>query len=288
MAAEELSDDTDPDGFKQISAEEVKQTIAAINEAVEKAEAEVSPQAKQKLQYGAKRWPDALDKYEAQEQLIGLGRNSYSKTDPDATFMRLKEDHMKNGQLKPAYNLQISTNNQYIVNYSLHQKTTDTTTLIGHLEQHKALYNEAPQSLTTDAGYGSEENFQYLGLEQVEAFVKPPLFDRNQNRTVRNKQPFATDKLHYNAEHDYYVCPMGQHMHSISSYKKTTANGFVQQLKKYQAKNCSNCPLAGVCHQQKGNRIIEVNHQLNRYKAEATERLQSLQALKSESSDVMM
>ena len=78
---------------------------------------------KQKLNYAKKNWPAALDKYEQQEKIIGEQRSSYSKSDNDATFMRMKEDHMKNGQLKPAYNVQISTNNQYIASYSIHQNT---------------------------------------------------------------------------------------------------------------------------------------------------------------------
>lgn len=69
--------------------------------------------------------------------------------------MRMKEDHMLNGQLKPAYNLQISTNNQYIVNYSLHQTTADTTTLQEHTEIYKNQYNETPEVITADAAYGS-------------------------------------------------------------------------------------------------------------------------------------
>lgn len=74
---------------------------------------------KQKLNYGRKHWPEALDKYEQQEAVIGTQRSSYNKTDPDPTFMRMKEDHMKNGRLKPGYNVQISTNNQYILSYSV-------------------------------------------------------------------------------------------------------------------------------------------------------------------------
>src|SRR4028118_1241552 len=93
---------------------------------------------------------------------MGEERSSYSKTDTDATFMRMKEDHMLNGQLKPAYNVQISTNNQYIASYSIHQKTTDTNTLIPHLQQHEEDFGQKPDTITADAGYGSEENLQTL------------------------------------------------------------------------------------------------------------------------------
>src|ERR1700759_2782293 len=128
VAAAEL-EDTDPPGSKG-----KKITKEAINKAVEKMNAvlkdkDVDPKVRQKLKYAAKRWPAAVDKYEEQEKIIGQGRNSYSKTDPDATFMRMKDDHMRNGQLKPAYNVQISTNNQFIASYSVHRKSGDTTLL---------------------------------------------------------------------------------------------------------------------------------------------------------------
>jgi hypothetical protein len=140
---------------------------------------------------------------------MGEERNSYSKTDTDATFMRMKEDHMKNGQLKPAYNVQISTNNQIIASYSVHQKTTDTNTLTAHLDQHEKDYRQKPQVVTADAGYGSEENYQYLEDNNITGYVKHNHFDRQQNETIRDKKPFTSDKLYYNKEKDCYYCPMG-------------------------------------------------------------------------------
>src|SRR4028118_1171299 len=139
IAAEEM-DDTDPSGFDKIDAEKVEQRINQINEALKGKE--VDSKVKQKLNYAKKNWPANLKKYEEQEKIMGEERSSYSKTDTDATFMRMKEDHMKNGQLKPAYNLQISTNNQFIASYSIHQSTTDTSTLIPHIEQHIQNFKE--------------------------------------------------------------------------------------------------------------------------------------------------
>lgn len=115
-----MDNDTDPSGFYKIDTEKVKQTIEAVNQAVKESEAELPKNVQQKLDYGAKNWQGALEKYEARQQIMGEGRNNYSKTDTDATFMRMKDDHMGNGQLKPAYNLQLSTNNQYVTSYSIH------------------------------------------------------------------------------------------------------------------------------------------------------------------------
>lgn len=82
-------------------------------------------------------------------------RNSYSKTDHDATFMRMKEDAMKNGQLKPAYNIQFGVDSEYIVWSTSGPQPTDTTTLIPFL---KTLENNTGfkySKIVADAGYES-------------------------------------------------------------------------------------------------------------------------------------
>ena len=114
IAGEELKD-TSTVTFEKIDAEKVKQTIEQIEQALK--DKPISKKVKQKINYAKKNWEKNLEKYSEQEKILG-NRNSYSKTDHDATFMRMKEDHMLNGQLKPGYNLQLSTNNQYITNYT--------------------------------------------------------------------------------------------------------------------------------------------------------------------------
>jgi transposase len=277
VAAEELNEPEPPD-FTTISKEKVADTIKKIDDALS-GKTEVSKQVKQKLNYAKNNWCAALDKYEAQEKILD-GRSSYSKTDPDATFMRMKEDHMKNGQLKAAYNVQISTANQFIVDYSIHPNPTDTTTLPQHIEQHKAAYHQYPQTLTADAGYGSEENYQYLQDNEIEAYVKYPAFDKQQSANNYKKHPFATEYLYYNEQKDCYYCPMGQAMHCIGSYERLTSTNFKQTIKRYQAQNCNGCPLRGVCHGSKHNRIIEVNHNLNKHKAAAKEKLNTEEGIK--------
>jgi hypothetical protein len=128
VAAAEKGDDTPPD-FEKIDSREVKTTIDNISALLK--DKQVSKEVKQKLNYAKKHWPAKLKQYKKQEKILA-GRNSYSKTDTGGTFMRMKEDYMKNGQLKPGYNAQISTNNQFVVNYSLHPNPTDTRTLIAH------------------------------------------------------------------------------------------------------------------------------------------------------------
>ncbi|MNI17228.1 Transposase DDE domain protein [compost metagenome] len=107
-----------------------------------------------------KDWLPRLQKYETHEEILG-NRNSYSKTDKDATFMRMKEDHMRNGQLKPGYNVQMGTENQFILGYSVHLRPTDTKCLIPHLEIVKSQLGKLPGTVIADAGYGGEENYDY-------------------------------------------------------------------------------------------------------------------------------
>lgn len=248
----------------------MKATIEKIDAALKNTD--VSKDVKQKLGYAKKQWPAKLKQYKKQEQILA-GRNSYSKTDPGATFMRMKEDHMKNGQLKPGYNAQISTNNQFVVNYSLHPNPTDTKTLIPHLEQYKRLYNQLPQVQVSDAGYGSEENYQYLHKQGVEAYIKPTDFDRKQKRNYQ-PNPFATDQLEYNAIQDEYSCPAGKPMKRIGTRQKRES-GLLKTYALYRAKGCSKCPLKQACHKQNGNRIIHVNHKGRKLKQQAEQRLKT-------------
>jgi len=214
-----------------------------------------------------------LKKYEQQLDVLG-NRNSFSKTDTDATFMRMKEDHMKNGQLKPAYNVQISTENQFITNFSLHRRAGDTATLIPHLEQFQSLYGKQSSTVVADSGYGSEQNYQHLEDRQIEAFVKYNYFHAEQKRNYKNN-PFLSANLFYNSEKDFYVCPMGQRLTLVGQGKRKSELGFDYQVSIYKAQNCHGCPLRGKCHKSKANRTIEVNHNLNRLRQVAREKLTS-------------
>lgn len=221
---------------------------------------------------------DKLAEYEKHLEILGE-RNSYSKTDPDATFMRMKEDAMNNGQTKPGYNLQIGTENQLITDFALFPNPTDTLTLIPFFSSFQERYNRLPSTGIADSGYGSEENYRFMQENGIEAFVKYNFFHKEQRpRYVPN--PFHPESLYYNVDQDYYVCPMGQHMNRIGTRRDKTANGYVTKSARYKAQRCEGCPLRGSCFKARGNRIIEVNHRLNEYKKQARERLTSEEGIK--------
>lgn len=256
--------------FAAVDPEAVARTIEEIDKALK--EKEVDPKVRQKLNYARKNWPQKIAEYDEKEKILA-GRNSYSKTDRDATFMRMKEDHLKNGQLKPAYNVQASTSGQYIVNYTLGQTTADTVLLKDHLDVHIASFGKAPESVSGDAGYGSEENYAYLEEKKIEAFVKYGLFDRE----MKQKEPdaFHADNLAYNPDLDIYTCPAGQSMRYIGDKDRTTRNGYLQTYRLYMAANCEGCPMRGPCHKAEGNRVVQRSPNLIRYKKQVKDLLTS-------------
>lgn len=218
-----------------------------------------------------------LQKYEDQLDTLGE-RNSFSKTDKDATFMRMKEDHMKNGQLKPAYNVQISTENQIITNLSIHQRPGDTSTLIPHNQRFEDQYNTKSDIIVADAGYGSQQNYQYLEDKNIKAFVKYNYFHKEQKRAFK-KDPFVTANLFYNKEEDFIVCPMGQRVYKEFQRQRVSDLGYKSEISVYLARNCNHCPIKTLCHKGKGNRRFELNHKLLELKAKARNNLLSEEGL---------
>ena len=273
--ADEEDKDPNPPNFKTIDKEKVEQTAKKINRIL-KDNPKASSKHKAKARYIEKNFASNLDKYQEQEEVL-KGRNSYSKTDPDATFMRMKEDHMLNGQLKPGYNVQISSQSQFILHYTLHQQTTDVHTLNPHLETYEKLYQTLPEIVTADAGYGSEENYEHLEKKGITAYIKYNTFDKEEqtykSKKRKVKEDFHRDNLHYNEEQDYYVCPIGQRMNKVYESERTTKSGYKQLNSIYRAKNCNGCPLRSNCHKAKGERTIQRNHALERHKKLIRERL---------------
>ena len=221
---------------------------------------------------------DKLSEYDEKLRILGE-RNSYSKTDQDATFMRMKEDAMNNGQTKPGYNLQIGTENQFILDFGLFQTPGDPLTMISFFNSFLHRYDKFPKISVADSGYGSEENYRYMEESGIDAYVKYNCFHREQ-RMHYEPNPFSSQALYYNAEGDYYICPMGQRMNRIGTSTAKTESGYITESARYKAQRCDGCPLRGSCFKAKGNRIIDVNHRLNEYRRKARERLTTEEGLR--------
>jgi len=252
-----------------IDAEKLEKKIQELNELLkEDPEDKHLAKAMKKMQGD---YLPRLKKYEEQESKF-QGRNSYSKTDEGATFMRMKEDHMKNGQLKPGYNVQIGTENQFVVGYSVHQRPGDSGCLVPHMKGLKAQLGRLPKKLIADAGYGSEENYAYLDEEEIEAYVKYNTFHQEQKKRSKKKR-FLADQFPYDDEKDEFLCPAEKRM----VYKKTTryktVNGYLTERRVYECEDCSGCALKPACTRAKGNRCIKMSFRLKDMRARARDNL---------------
>lgn len=257
---------------------ELKETLSSESEPVGKEQKKVRRERKKQIRELEKH-RDKLNEYDDRLKQIGE-RNSMSKTDPDATFMRMKEDAMNNGQTKPGYNLQLSAENQFITDFALFPNPTDTLTLIPFLNSFLGRYGHLPSVAVADSGYGSEENYRFMDEAGMEAYVKYNRFHLEQ-RPRHRPNPFHHDSFYYNAEEDYYVCPMGQHMTRLGTAHSKTASGYRSENARYRAHNCKGCPLRCLCYKAKGDRrTIEVNHRLNQYKRKARELLTSEEGIR--------
>ena len=213
-----------------------------------------------------------LGEYERHLETLGE-RNSYSKTDKDATFMRMKEDAMRNGQTKPGYNVQIATENQFITNYGIYCSPADWGTMIPFLKSFRERYGRQSGEIVADSGYGNEQNYAYMEGNGMAAYVKYTMSHAETKRKYRNNA-FIVQNMYYNEEQDFYVCPMGQHLERVGTWSTVSDLGYRSSVAVYRAKNCTGCPLRGMCYKGKsGRRTIEVNHTANAFKRKARELL---------------
>ena len=246
----------------ELTVEGFSERLERLSEKID--ESEISRQEARTIKKIKEESIPKMEEYREHLEIMGE-RNSYSKTDHDATFMRMKEDHMMNGQLKPGYNVQISTENQFITHYGIYQRPTDTLTYITYQKAFRDRYGRFSDSNVADSGYGSEENYKFMTDNGIAPYVKFNMFHVEQKKKYSNN-PFLPQNLFYNEKDNYYVCPMGQHMDFVREEKRYTESGFEQTVSIYMARRCHGCPLRAKCHKAKGNRTIEVNHRLNAYK----------------------
>ncbi len=212
--------------------------------------------------------------YERKLAIMGEGRNSYSKTDPDATFMRMKEDHMLNGQLKPGYNIQVGTENNFVIGYDVFPNPTDTRTFIPHLENVQKRLGCKFKFAIADAGYGSEENYDYLEENEIKGIVKYTTYEKETKRSFK-KKTFNTENWKYDAEQKEYTCPCGNPVPYRKTVTKKNKSGYLQTYEVYQCENCEGCPFRELCTKSEYGRVIQRNGHWLEQKAKVKELLSS-------------
>ena len=215
-----------------------------------------------------------LEKYNKDLEIMGENRNSYSKTDHDATFMHMKEDHMRNGQLKPGYNIQVGSCNGFVVNWSTHQNRNDNGTLIPHYERYQRFFGKLPDSTSADSGYGNQENYEFLKKNNIENYIKYPLFHKEQTKKFKSMK-YNWQNMMYDELNDKFICPEGKKLEYIKTRQDKTETGFIQESRVYECSECNNCTHKSECTKAQGNRKISFNKKLWKLKQRAKINLMS-------------
>ena len=196
-----------------------------------------------------------LKKYNKHLHLMG-DRNSYSKTDPDATFMRMKEDAMKNGQLKPGYNIQFGVDAEYIVWISAGPQPTDTTTLIPFLDSIKCRLKYTYRNIVADSGYESEENYVYLDENGQLAFIKPSNYEISKTRKYKTDIS-RKENMSYDKENDFYICSSGKKLVATGIKFSKSKTGYRSEKTCYTCEDCTQCPTKSKCIKGNSKKPLE-------------------------------
>ena len=222
-----------------------------------------------------------LKGYTKKLYICGL-RNSFSKTDPDATFMRMKEDAMGNGQLKPAFNLQHGVDSEYITWLTVGPQPTDTTTLLPFLKETEEYLAFKYKKIIADAGYESEENYVFLDKNQQLAFIKPSNYEKSKTRKYKNDIG-RIENMNYDETNDSYLCKNGKHLLFAYIRHSKSKTGYISEKRIYQCSECKDCPYKTACIKgnncktpmEERNKILSVAKTFQKYRKEDLERILS-------------
>lgn len=223
-----------------------------------------------------------LMEYKENFEIMGRDRNSYSKTDLEATFMRMKDDHMMNGQLKPAYNVQIAVENYFIIHGYVSNDRTDYNTLIPVIQKHIKAFGEILKEATADSGYCSERNLLFLKEHNIESYIKLQDHEQRKSRAYRENigKYYNMTAQVFEDEH-YYICHDGRELRYIRTEEKEM-EGYTQTLEVYGCADCSGCGHKAKClykynpeKDMDKNKVMKVNERWDELKEKSHENIQS-------------
>ena len=222
-------------------------------------------------------WLEKWKKYTQDLHICG-DRNSYCKTDHDATFMHMKEDHMRNGQLKPGYNVNVASSEEFIIGNYISSDRTDVHTLIPFAEY---LKRYGMKNICVDSGYESEENYCWFeGNSKLKLYVKPS--NHEQKKTKKYRTDISRrENMAYDAETDSYTCANGKAITFDGTKKNKSQSGFEMETSVYSCKDCAGCPLKEKCIRACGskkpleerNKVIYVSRRFARQREAMEERI---------------
>ena len=209
------------------------------------------------------KWTEQLTEYKERQEKYNFSknmfskRNSYSKTDPDATFMHMKDDHMRNGQLKPAYNVQIAVESEYVTGVGIFDDRNDIATLIPMLNNMKEKIGRKYLNVIADSGYESEENYLYLESNEQTPYIKPQTYEKWKKRSFKNDIS-KRENMKYDAEFDFYICHNHRKLIPAAIIQRKSASGYKSEVSVYECETCDKCTYKVKCTKAKGNRNINV------------------------------
>jgi transposase len=203
-----------------------------------------------------------LKKYRKQRDIMGK-RNSYSKTDPDATFMRMKDE-----TLKAAYNVQLAVEGEYISGAGIFANPNDGTNLKLFLERFEEMLGRRYKSVTADAGYESEENYEYLAGKEQKAYIKPANYERRKTKKFR-EDISKRENMAYDEERDEYTCANNKKLVAVGTERRVSKSGYESEVTVYGCEECSGCGLRERCTASKKNRRMEVSKKMAALRAES-------------------
>ena len=200
------------------------------------------------------------------------GRNSFSKTDHDATFMRMKDDHMKNGQLKPGYNLQIAVEGEYIVGTDISSFRSDMLTLIPFLKKLEEENILRLMNIVTDSGYESEENYEYLAEHELNAYIKPSSYEQSKKRKYKLRYGLP-ENMQYDENADEYTCKNGRKLRKTGTTKVRSASGYLSEKTIYECESCAECAYKENCTKAKGNKQLRISRRFSAFREQSLENI---------------
>lgn len=195
--------------------------------------------------------------------ICGADRNSYSKTDNDATFMRFKKDHMKNDQLLPGYNLQMVVCDEFIAHYGVYAYASDMDCFQPLMEGFSKRYGHYPRYPVADAGYGSFNNYLYCEQHGMEKYMKFTMYEKETKDSKYRNDPCRA--CNFAIDHEgHMLCPNGKRFHFLRT-APVRGNQFGRTEEYYRCEDCSGCPHREKCHKSKENRVIRINEELTQF-----------------------
>jgi len=251
-----------------LNSEQITEKARRINEGLKQSQDEITKKEIRKKQSQAKKletYAESLARYEDQERLLA-GRGSYSKTDPNATFMR-----MKNDELLPGYTTINGTENQYIVNYTIEQSAGESQAFPTHMQKLKQrTKGRMPKRVIADAGFGSEENYAYLEKQTIDNYLKYSGIYYEKSKKYRENR-FHKDHFEYDQQTDTYTCPNHQQLVFEKETFRHNANGYANKIRKYRSRGCGGCTYSQQCKRTEEDRVISFSAEYERYKQQVRE-----------------